>query len=330
MPSRMDGHFPVIWYNEGMPDHGHTPVLMESVLQLLNPQPGDIVLDCTVGRGGHSAAFAEAVGAGGAEGKIIGFDLDPENVKYSRERLADSGIEFLAVHDSFVRGPGKLVELGLRADIIFADLGFSSRQMDNPERGFSFRDDGPLDMRLDPTGPVTAADLIASMSEQELAAIIAENGEEPLARKIARKLVQNRQSQPIQTTARLAQLVEEAYGSRARTSRLHPATRTFMALRIAVNDELAALRSLLDDISRGAERIESDGWINASARVGVISFHSLEDRLVKQTFATLEKRGKVSRLTKRPMTAGQEEVQSNPRARSAKLRVARMAHHSEL
>ncbi len=320
----MDDHLPLIWYNENMTDHGHTPVLLESVLHLLNPRPGDIVLDCTIGRGGHSAAFADAVGP---EGKIIGFDLDPENIKYSSQRLESSGVPIQVVHDSFVRAPALLSELGVRADVIFADLGFSSLQMDNPDRGFSFRTDGPLDMRLDPTGPVTAADLIASMSEHELAAIIAENGEEPLARKIARKLVQNRRDQPIQTTARLAQLVEEAYGSRARTSRLHPATRTFMALRIAVNDELAALRSLLDDISRGAEQIENDGWINASARVGVISFHSLEDRLVKQTFATLEKRGKVSRLTKRPMTAEQEEIQSNPRARSAKLRVARMAHH---
>ncbi len=327
MPSRMDGHFPFIWYNDDMPDHGHTPVLLEPVLQLLNPQPGEIVLDCTVGRGGHSAAFADAVGP---EGKIIGFDLDPENIKYSSQRLESSGVPFLAIHDSFVRAPAKLAELGVRADVIFADLGFSTRQMDNPDRGFSFQTDGPLDMRLNPASPVTAADLIASMSEGELAAIIAENGEEPLAGKIARKLVQNRRTLPIQTTARLAQLVEEAYGSRARTSRLHPATRTFMALRIAVNDELAALRSLLDDISRGAERIESDGWINAAARVGVISFHSLEDRLVKQAFATLEKRGKVSRLTKRPITAGEEEVQANPRARSAKLRVARMAHHSEV
>ena len=323
----MDDHLPLIWYNENMTDHGHTPVLLESVLHLLNPQLGEIVLDCTIGRGGHSAAFADAVGP---EGKIIGFDLDPENIKYSRLRLETSGVPLQVVHDSFVRAPALLSELGVRADVIFADLGFSSLQMDNPDRGFSFQSEGPLDMRLDPTGPVTAADLIASMSEHELAAIIAENGEEPLARKIARKLVQNRGTRPIQSTARLAQLVEEAYGSRARTSRLHPATRTFMALRIAVNDELAALRSLLDDISRGAERIESDGWINAAARVGVISFHSLEDRLVKQTFASLEKRDMVSRLTKRPMTAGPEEVQANPRARSAKLRVARMAHHSEV
>lgn len=310
-----------------MDDHGHIPVLMEQVLKLLNPQPGEIVLDCTVGRGGHSAAFAEAVGA---KGRVIGFDLDQENLKYTQERLMESSTPFIPVRDSFVRSAMKMAELGLRADVVLADLGFSSSQMDDATRGLSFQADGPLDMRLDPSGPVTAENLIATLSERELAAIIAEFGEEPMARKIARNLVQIRQTEPIQSTAQLARLVKEAYGSRARSSRMHPATKTFMALRIAVNDELGALRSLLDDFIRGAEKVREGGWLQEGARVGVISFHSLEDRLVKRTFADLEKRGMVSRLTKKPVTAEPSEIMINPRARSAKLRVARMAPIQEM
>lgn len=319
-----------ICYNSLMSLSGdHIPVLLEEALDLLDPRPGETVVDGTLGRAGHAVALARHIGQAGM---LVGFDLDPANIAAARERFAQELPDFTNLHlfnESYVRAPARITELGGRADIVLADLGFSSSQMDDPARGFSFRADGPLDMRLDPGSPVTAADLLATLPERELANILRDFGEEPLAPKIARKVAQIRRASPILTTTQLARLVEEAYGPRARRSRLHPATRTFMALRIAVNDELGALRSLLDAIARGAERIAEGGWLNAAARVGIISFHSLEDRLVKRAFAELEKRGTLERLTKRPVTAAEEEVVANPRARSAKLRAARMAPFGE-
>jgi 16S rRNA (cytosine1402-N4)-methyltransferase len=295
--------------------------LLHETLRLLDPKAGEIVVDCTTGLGGHSAALAEAVGP---SGHIIGFDLDPANLARACAVIERSKGRFTPIHANFVEAPQHLKRLGLRADIVLADLGFSSNQMDDPGRGLSFSADGPLDMRLDPGAPLTAADLLAALSEKELADIIFEYGEEPLARKIARKLVQNRQAEPIRSTARLARLVTEAYGPRARSSRMHPATRTFMALRIAVNDELGALRGLLDDIVQGAAEIDRGGWLKRGARIAVISFHSLEDRLVKHAFADLEKRGLATRLTKKPVAPSGTEVRDNPRSRSAKLRAARI------
>ncbi|MCZ6835868.1 MAG: 16S rRNA (cytosine(1402)-N(4))-methyltransferase RsmH [Planctomycetota bacterium] len=313
-----------------MSEHGHIPVLLDETLRLLAPRPGDVVVDGTLGRGGHALSLAKAISP---TGHLIGFDLDQANLQYVRARLAQELPDFTNFHgfdESFVRMPHQIAQLGLRADVMLADLGFSSNQMDEASRGLSFTKESPLDMRLDPRSPITAADLLASLSERDLASLIHEYGEDPMARKIARKLAQNRLDQPIQSTTHLARLVEEAYGSKARHSRLHPATRTFMALRIAVNDELGALRSLLDAIKRGGERIEKGGWLNARARVGFICFHSLEDRLVKHAFVDLEKRDMLSRLTKRPTTADENEIRNNPRARSAKLRVARMASKDEL
>ena len=235
----------------------------------------------------------------------------------------------LALRANFADAPRRLAEQGLRADLVLADLGFSSNQMDDPARGLSFVRDAPLDMRLDRHAAVTAADLLAALSERQLADLIYQQGEDPLARKIARKLVQSRQIEPIRSTAQLARLVTEAYGPRARSSRMHPATRTFMALRIAVNDELGALRSLLDQISRGAEQVGSGGWLNEGARVAIISFHSLEDRLVKHAFVDLTKRGLATALTKKPVGPLEHEVEANPRARSAKLRAVRIGDPQE-
>lgn len=316
------------WYNtqcmsEATP--GHIPVLMEQTLNLLAPQPGEVVVDCTIGRGGHSLALSRAVQPGGT---VIGFDLDQGNLDFAQQRIAEAGGELRAIHDSFVRIGHHLGQSSLRADVVLADLGFSSNQMDDPARGFSFQADGPLDMRLDPAGPTTAADLLTAMSERELADAIYHFGEEPLARKIARKVVETRQREPIRTTAELARLVAEAYGHRARSSRMHPATRTFMALRIAVNDELAALTSLLEQIAAAAQR-PGDSWLAEKARVAIISFHSLEDRMVKQAFADLERRGLGRRLTRRPVTAAEQEARANPRARSAKLRVVQLGAQAE-
>ncbi|MHC4948960.1 MAG: 16S rRNA (cytosine(1402)-N(4))-methyltransferase RsmH [Planctomycetota bacterium] len=303
-----------------MSDPGHVPVLLEPALELLAPRPGETVVDATIGRGGHAVALAEAVGP---SGRLVGFDVDPDALERARPRLAATGVPFRLVRANFAAAPRHLADERIAADVVLADLGFSSPQMDDPARGLSFRLDGPLDMRLDPDGPVTAADLLATLDEAELARVIREYGEEPLGAKIARFVVRNRGNQPIHTTAQLAQLVREVYGRRAGASRMHPATRTFMALRIAVNDELGALEGLMDDVGRGAR--QADGWLGPGARVGVISFHSLEDRIVKRAFADLERQGLAARLTRRPVIADEVERHANPRSRSAKLRVARMA-----
>jgi len=305
--------------------HGHRPVLVDEVLALLDPKAGETLLDCTAGRGGH----AEALGLRMGTGRIILFDLDPQNMTHARERLAHScpTMEVLSQHGSFADAPAFLVERGIAADLVLADLGFSSSQMDDPTRGFSFREEGPLDMRLNPLQTTTAADIIARSSEAELADMIFHLGEDPYARRIARKLAHARKERPIDTTAALAQLVREAYGPRARASRMDPATRTFMALRIAVNNELGALESLLASIDREADQAMggSRGWLKRGARIGIISFHSLEDRMVKRGFASLIRRGVAEGLTKKPVIAGDDEINSNPRARSAKLRVIRLA-----
>ncbi len=300
---------------------GHIPVLLEATLEALAPRPGEVAVDLTVGRGGHALALAEAIKPGG---RVIGLDLDPESLAFAAKRLGEAAVPFVPIRESFVRAAERVEDLGLRADVVLADLGVSSHQLDRPDAGFSFSADGPLDMRYDPKGPVTAADLLGSLDEDELAQLIGEYGEDPLARKIARKLVQTRRTEPIRSTARLARLVKESYGSRARYSRLHPATRTFMALRIAVNDELGALRCLLEQVVRGAEALLEGSWLAVHARVAVISFHSLEDRLVKRAFADLGRRGLATRITKRPITASDAEVRDNPRSRSAKLRVVRI------
>ena len=295
-------------------------------MELLDPRPGETVIDCTAGRGGHAVECARRVGPGG---RVVLFDVDAENLSYAARRLTEeAGCTPSVVHSSFAAVAERLCgqggEMVVKADVVLADLGFSSTQMDDPGRGFSFMADGPLDMRLDPTSGVTAAELLRSLPESELAELLYRVGEEPLARRIARKVVELRGREPIESTAQLARLVREAYGSRARRSRLHPATRTFMALRIAVNDELGALRAMLDAIRTGAQAVAAgeDAWLTPGARVGIISFHSLEDRLVKHSFADMARAGLVTIRTRKPVVSSIAESAANPRARSAKLRVA--------
>ncbi len=305
-----------------MDDFVHLPVLAQEVVRLLSPRPGDTVADLTVGQGGHAALFAERIGAAGT---IVAFDLDGLNVAMATDRIHATGVSVVPIHAPFTSVATELASRGLQADVVLADLGFSSNQMADASRGFSFSADGPLDMRLDRTRGATAADLVAGLDEKQLADLIYRYGEDPFARRIARKLAQIRNREPIRTTARLAAAVAEAYGPRARSSRMHPATRTFMALRIAVNDELGSLGTLLELISRGAENAARGGWLKPGARVGVISFHSLEDRLVKHAFADLVKRSLAERLTRKPVTANETETRSNPRARSAKFRAISIA-----
>lgn len=288
----------------------------------LDIAPGDVVLDCTAGRGGHATLLATAAGD---DGTIYLCDLDPENLDYAASRAGEAGAgEVRTLRGSFARAPRDLRRDDVRANAMFADLGVASTQIDNAERGFSFLGDGPLDMRMDPSGPVNAADLVASSSDRELTRIISDFGEEPFARRIAQKIVQTRSDSPIQTTAELAGLVREAYGSRAASSRNHPATRTFQALRIAVNDELGALDGLLRQIDEAAEAIADDRstWLSPGAKVAFLTFHSLEDRRVKRAFAALARRGLGTLPARTPELPTETEVATNPRSRSAKLRVA--------
>lgn len=304
----------------------HVPVLLLETVAWLAPRSGDVVLDATVGQGGHAEALLERIGPAG---RLVGIDRDPGAVRAARRRLARFGAAFAAVHGNH-RDLARLAsDAGVeRADRIVFDLGFSSDQLEDPERGFSFALDGPLDMRLDPTTGPCAADLVAALSEEELAQILWSYGEERRARAIARAIVGERDRGPLARTLDLARLVERVAGAAAQRRRIHPATRTFMALRIAVNDELETLRSTLVDAVR---------LLRAGGRIAFISFHSLEDRIVKHGLRELARpcicppslpvcgcgRQSVVRvLTPRPVRPTDDELAGNPRARSARLRVA--------
>lgn len=302
---------------------GHTPVLAEEVSTLLAPVSGDVVLDCTAGLGGHAAILGKLASPGGI---VVLNDLDRGNLERAAIRVREEapGIRVEALAGNFASIPRRMVELGLRADVALADLGFSSSQMDDPERGLSFMRHGPLDMRFDQAHGPTAADLIHRMSESELGEIIREFGEERRWRGVAQKLVAERGLAPINTTQRLADLVRSVVPPTP-GSRIDPATRTFQALRIAVNDELGNLRSLLDAVERAASLPRARaGWLALGARVGIVSFHSLEDRMVKRTFGELVKRGVAETVQKGVVSAGEAEQRLNPRSRSAKLRVIRL------
>jgi 16S rRNA (cytosine1402-N4)-methyltransferase len=278
-------------------------VLVAEVVRFLAPAPGVRIVDATVGTGGH----AEALLARGA--RVIGIDRDPVALDRARERLRPYTDRLQLLHGNF-RDLPTLVSPVPRVDGVLFDLGASSLQFDSPERGFSFLAAGPLDMRMDPTAPVTAADLVNRLPEAELARILWEYGEERYARRIARAIVQQR---PLHTTTELARVVARLYPPGHH--RIHPATRTFQALRIAVNDELGALEAGL----AGAVRLLPPG-----GALCVISFHSLEDRIVKHFLRREALAGRVEVLTKKPLRPEEDEVGRNPRARSAKLRAARV------
>lgn len=310
---------------------GHIPVLLRQCVDLLAPKPGDTVVDCTAGLGGHAAALATCVGA---TGTVVLFDLDPKNLELAAANVREScpGTRVIAHHGSFA-DVGRVLATagdgGLRADVVLADLGFASVQMDDAVRGFSFMREGPLDMRLNPKAPVTAAELVNTLAAPELAEILRDYGEEPAARSIAQKIVQSRQARPISTTSELAAIVRSVVPRRPGVA-IDPATKTFQALRIAVNDELGHLERLLDAVVRGARAATTNAssWLSVGARVGIISFHSLEDRQVKQAFASLADQQLAEHLTRKPLTADESEVSTNPRSRSAKLRVVRIGGQS--
>lgn len=307
-------------------DAPHRPVLLRETLDFLEVARGGLYVDGTVGLGGHSEAILKA----SPETRVIGIDLDSESLKFATERLAEFGNRFRPVHANFRDIERVLEESGEHPGGVVVDLGVSSLQLDSPGRGFSFRFDAPLDMRLDAEGGGdTAAELLLRLSEEEIARLIFEYGEERRSRRIARRIVERReQGQPIETTKDLADVIAKAVGYN-KAQRIHPATRTFQALRIAVNQELDGLDRFVET---AIDLLQPDG------RLAAISFHSLEDRIIKREFRRLAgycqcssrlpvcscgARRAVEIMTRRPVTAAAVEVDENPRARSAKLRACR-------
>ena len=289
----------------------HVPVLLDDVLEYLNVRPGGVVVDATLGLGGHSEAIARRLGGGG---RLICFDRDPEAMALGRARLASLAEELGAempkvefVPKAFSEGLGELKPRSL--DGLLGDFGVSSLQLDEAHRGFSFRADGPLDMRMDTRSGETAEQVVNEAGEEELANLIYEFGEERRSRRIARAIVRAR---PISTTAQLAGVISASAPS-MKGDKIHPATRTFQAIRIRVNDELGEIQSLLKS---------AGSLMKPGGRVVLISFHSLEDRLVKDSFREAGRTKSFKMLTKKPVIAGEEEQMRNPRSRSAKLRAA--------
>lgn len=308
-------------------DGGHRPVLLHPLIESLQPRPGHIAVDGTLGGGGVTAALIERVLPGG---RVIAIDRDPAAVARGRERFAPYGDAVSVVHGDFADVSQILRDLGVAAvDAVTLDLGVSSLQLDAPERGFSFRFDGPLDMRMDTeSGGVTAADVVNTWSASDLERLIREYGEERFARGVAASIVRERAKQPLTTTTHLREAVERAIPRRYWPKRIHPATRTFQALRIEVNHEL-------DSIERGLQAAISE--LRPGGRLGVIAFHSLEDILVKnalhvaaqncvcppqQPICTCAHRASLFLLTRKATKADPLEIATNPRARSARLRVA--------
>ena len=289
----------------------HVPVLFSQVIEYLAVRPGGTYVDCTLGFAGHAAGIARAIGA---EGHLIGFDRDPEALELARTRLAALSSELgehspkLTLHHAEFSQIAELVKPGT-VDGILADFGTSSMHLDQAHRGFSFQADGPLDMRMNSAQTLTAAQVVNQADENDLANLIYEFGEERRSRRIARAIVRAR---PLHTTAQLAQVVKAAAPT-MKSDRIHPATRTFQALRIHVNAELDEIKALL---------ASAPALLKPGGRLVVISFHSLEDRLAKDALRKGREAGTYEVLTRKPVTASDEEVDRNPRSRSAKLRAA--------
>jgi 16S rRNA (cytosine1402-N4)-methyltransferase len=294
-------------------------VLLSAVLEALAPQPGDVVMDCTLGRAGHAVELLRVIGA---EGQLIGLDLDPANIEPARERLSPIGPNFALHLLNFAGASSLLQREGLLADGLLADLGMSSMQVDEAERGFSLLRDGPLDMRMDPTRGQSAADLLATLPATALAEAFRDFGDEPEAEGIAAAIVARRSVHRLTRTTELTELVQEAAPVRIehgpgqatpRQQRLRPATRVFQALRILVNREMANLEHLLRTLPE---------CLQPGGRAAIISFHSGEDRRVKQSFREGLRSGVYSAISDEPIRAGEAERRINPRSRSAKLRCA--------
>ena len=306
-------------------DYGHVPVLLQECLGALNIRPDGIYVDGTLGRAGHSLEIVKRL----TTGRLIGIDRDETAIAAAQERLADYRDRVTLVHSNFDRIGDILAELHIDgADGMLFDLGVSSPQLDDAERGFSYMHDAPLDMRMDRTAYLTARQVVNGWSYEELRRILFEYGEERYASAIARRIVQSREQQPIETTLELVDIIKSAMPPQALREKQHPAKRSFQAIRIAVNGELDALPPMLE---------AATAHLNRGGRLAVISFHSLEDRIIKKTLQELAtgctcppefpvcvcgKKPKLKLVSRKPIVSGEEELEHNPRARSAKLRVA--------
>lgn len=302
----------------------HIPILRETVVSLLNPRRGGVFVDGTLGGGGHAEAVLERLPEGG---RLYGIDRDGAAIAAASARLARFGEVFTAIRGNFFDMKRLLAAQGVtEVDGILLDLGVSSHQLDTPQRGFSYHEDAPLDMRMDPSAPLSAYDVVNGYPAEELARIIREYGEERYASRVANAIVREREKAPLNSTVRLAEIVKLALPAPARREAQHPARRTFQALRIEVNSELEGLSAALND---------AHDLLRSGGVLAVITFHSLEDRIAKQAFKTFEhpctcdphapvctcgKTPTAKVLTKKPIVADEAELQQNPRARSAKLR----------
>lgn len=307
-------------------DYGHKPVLLDECIEALAIRPDGIYVDGTLGRAGHSLEIVRRL----TTGRLIALDRDESALAAARIRLADYMDRVTLVHSNFSRLGEVLRELGIDgADGMLFDLGVSSPQLDDAQRGFSYKQDAPLDMRMDTTAALTARELVNTASYEELRRILFEYGEERYAPAIARAICREREQMPIETTLQLADIIRSAMPGQALREKQHPAKRSFQAIRIAVNDELGELEPML---SAAEENLRPGG------RLAVITFHSLEDRIVKRKLRELStgctcppefpvcvcgKKPKMELLTRKPIVSGEQELEKNPRARSAKLRVAR-------
>lgn len=307
-------------------DFEHVPVLLEEIMETLNPKPGEIFVDCTLGGGGHSKEIIKKLMPGGI---LIGIDQDSNALKAAQENLKDFNNNIIYVQSNY-EDLNEIISnhSPQGVDGILFDIGVSSHQLDEKERGFSYMQDAPLDMRMDQKADFCAKDLINTFSEEELTKIIRDYGEERWAKRIAQFIVEARIEQEITTTGELVSIIKRAIPAGARKDGPHPAKRTFQAIRIAVNRELEVLENTLDTALK---------WLKKGGRVGVISFHSLEDRIVKEKFkywaqkcicppelpiCNCDKKALVKIITRKPLTANEAELEANPRARSAKFRVA--------
>ncbi|MCH7557378.1 MAG: 16S rRNA (cytosine(1402)-N(4))-methyltransferase RsmH [Planctomycetes bacterium] len=291
----------------------HIPVLAETLAEQIKLPPDGVMVDATIGQGGHSYLFGKTLGP---EGVIVGLDVDTNAIRRAQFLLKDLSCKVILLHSNFSRISEQVQEQGIdKVDFIFADLGLCSAQLADSRMGLSFLHDMPLDMRIDKRLKRTAADIVNKANEKSLADLIYKFGEDRASRRIARFIVRERESGPITTTVQLARIVCKALGKagRSRKSKIHPATRTFQALRIAVNDELENLKRLL---ASAPELLNDNGYI------AVISYHSLEDRLVKNDFKQNGKDSIYRVITKKPIVATRQEIAENRRARSAKLRIA--------
>lgn len=290
----------------------HKPVLLKETVEALALKPGMAVIDCTIGAGGHAEAILESTAP---DGRLLGLDLDEAALETARRKLERFGSRAMLVRESYRNVGQTLLSTSFGSfQAALLDLGYSSMEIDDPSRGFSFREDGPLDMRYDREQDLTAAEIVNGYTVDELAKLLWRFGEEREARRIAEAIIAARRKGHIISTLQLADIVAGAVIQRRRRGRIHPATKTFQALRIAVNDELAGLEEALPKLFSA---LDVDG------RIAVIAFHSLEDRIVKEFVREKVRAGEAEAITKRPLVPSDEEVADNPRARSAKLRIMR-------